>query len=383
MAIVTRTPRGAIPRPPHPIFTAGPSITAKEIAYVTDAISNGLNEHSFDYITKLEEAFKVYVDVTHTLATSSCTGALHLALWGLNVGEGDEVIVPDMTWVASAAPIHYQRAKPVFVDIERGTWCIDPHAVERAITKKTKAIIAVHTYGYPAAMDAINAIAEQHGIAVIEDAAPSLGSAIGSRRTGGLGRIGAFSFHGSKIAAAGEGGMICTGDETLMKRIRVLGNHGRDGGRMLTATCWGIKYNMSNLQAAFALSQLERIDELFAKKRQNYAWYRELLGDIEGISISTEQPGITWNAWQTSVILERDFGITRDEVMGKLKEVGIDTRPFFPPVSSLPMVNVDLSRENPISYWVAERGINLPSRHDLTEDNAAYVAQELRRILKI
>lgn len=383
MAIVTPSRKESVPKPARPIFTAGPSVTAKEISYVTDAITNGLNEHSFDYVKKLETSFGAYIGVPQTLSTSSCTGALHLALWGLGIGEGDEVIVPDMTWVASAAPIHYQCATPVFVDIERGSWCIDPAAIERAITKKTKAIIAVHTYGYPALMGAINAIADRHGIAVVEDAAPSLGSAIGSKRTGGFGRVSAFSFHGSKIAAAGEGGMLCTSDEALMKRIRVLANHGRDGGRMLTATCWGIKYNMSNLQAAFALAQLERIDELFKKKRQNYAWYCELLGNTEGISISNEQPGVTWNAWQTSIILERDFGITRDDVMGKLKEVGIDTRPFFPPVSSLPMVNQDLSRQNPVSYWVAERGINLPSRHDLTKEDAAYVAQELRRILKI
>ena len=365
------------------IYTVGPSVTEREIAYVTDAITHGLNEHSYDYLKRLEQSFAEYVGVRHAFATSSCTGALHLTLLALGIGPGDEVIVPDMTWVATAAPVVHVGATPVFVDIERDTWCMDPHSFERAITARTKAVMVVHTYGYPADMPAINAIAKARGVLVIEDAAPSLGSTLHGKRTGNFGHVSAFSFHGSKIVAAGEGGMLCTNDEGLMNTIRVIANHGRDGGRMLTAVRWGIKYNMSNLQAAFALAQLERIDELFAKKRLNYEWYKHHLSGIEGLGVSVERPEVTWNVWHTSILLERNFGLPRDRVMEELKKVGVDSRPFFPCLSSLPMVGRNLSRENPVSYDASERGINLPSRHDLTEEDVAYIALQIRRILGV
>lgn len=371
--------------PSHaPIYTAGPSVTQKEIAYVTDAVTNGLNAHSYDYIIRLEKAMAAYVGSTHAIATSSCTGALHMSLWALGVGPGDEVIVPDMTWIASVAPVAYLGATPVFVDVEADTWCIDPKSVEAAITPRTKAIIAVHMYGHPADLDALQAIAKKHSLLLIEDAAPSLGSTLNGKRTGGIGRVGAFSFHGSKIAAAGEGGMICLSDDALEKSIRVIAAHGRDGGKPLTAARWGIKYNMSNLQAAFALAQIERMDELFAKKRLNYSWYLRELGGIDGLRVSSERAGVQSNCWQTSIVLEKDFDIARDDLMGRLKqESNVDTRPFFPPISSLPMVKSDLSARNPVAYRVGAQGINLPSRHDLTEEDAVYIAGEIRRILSI
>lgn len=371
------------PLPETPIFTAGPSVTEKEITYVTDAITNGLNERSFEYITRFEKAFAEYVGVKHAVSTSSCTGALHLALWGLGIKTGDEVIVPDMTWIASAAPITYVGGVPVFVDIDPVTWCIDPGSVEKAITPKTRAIIAVHSYGYPANMDALRAIAERHKLTLIEDAAPSLGSLLNGKRTGSLGHVSAFSFHGSKIAAAGEGGMLCTDDDELIRNVRVIGNHGRDGGRPLTAARWGIKYNMSNLQAAYGLAQLERIDELLAKKKENYGWYMEELGGIEGLRLSTVQEGVDWNCWQTSFVMDRDFGIDRDRLMDAFKEVKIDTRPFFPPISTLPMVNKDLSAQNPNAYHAGKNGINLPSRHDLTREQAHLICEHLKYLLHV
>lgn len=368
---------------PKPIFTAGPSVTSKEIAYVTDAITNGLNEHTYDYIKKLQAALSSYVSVKHVQATSCCTGAIHLALWAMGVGPGDEVIGPDMTWIASMAPVHYLGATPVFVDVKRDTWCIDPAAVERAITPKTKAIVAVHSYGYPADMDSIMAIAAKHNLKVVEDAAPSLGSSINGKRTGSLGHVGAFSFHGSKLAASGEGGAVCTNDDALFHEISVIGNHGRDGGRPLTAARWGIKYNMSNLQAAFALAQVERMDELVEKKRQNYAWYKAALSGLSGFTMSIEEPGVFWNAWQTSIVLEEGMPLSRDALMDALKELGIDTRPFFPPISSLPMVAQDLSKQNPHAYYVGSHGINLPSRHDLTPEDVDRIASALKTLLKL
>lgn len=375
------TPR-TLKKPAKLIPTAGPSITEREVSYVTDAICHCQDERCYEYIGRLEKHVASYVGVPYAIATSSCTGALHLALWGLGIGPGDEVIVPDMTWVASVAPVIYVGATPVFVDIKEDTWCIDPEAITQAITKKTKAIIVVHTYGHPADMDAISAIAKAHKLAVIEDAAPSLGSLYKGRKTGGLGDIGAFSFHGSKIAASGEGGILMLSDPELYLRIRVIANHGRDGSRLLTAKEWGIKYNMSNLQAAFALAQVERIEELVSKKRQNYAWYLEELSGIEGIQMSFEHPDVFWNCWQTSIVLREGLRISQDECMARLKEANIDSRPFFPPVSSLPMVRQNLSRRNPVSYFMGSHGINLPSRHDLTQEQVAYSGEVLREIIR-
>ncbi|PIR53263.1 glutamine--scyllo-inositol aminotransferase [Candidatus Peregrinibacteria bacterium CG10_big_fil_rev_8_21_14_0_10_49_10] len=370
------TPSGAL------ICTAGPSISEKEISYVTDAITNCWDARCYEYIQKLEVKMAEYCKTEFAIATGSCTGGLHLSLWALGIGPGDEVIVPDMTWVASAAPITYVGATPVFVDIEKDSWCIAAEAIEKAITPNTKAIIAVHTYGHPADMDAINALAKNRGIIVIEDAAPSLGSTYNGKRTGDLSDVGVFSFHGSKIAVAGEGGAICTNNKELHDAIRVIGNHGRDGGRILTAARWGTKYNMSNLQAAFALAQVERMDELLEKKRMNYEWYKCELEGIEGLQLSTERPGVSSNCWQTSFVMEKDFGISQDDLMVKLKDVGIDSRPFFPPLSRLPMVDQDLHEQNPVAYFVGDRGLNLPSRHDLTEEDVQYIGKELRRILQ-
>jgi len=348
---------------------------------VTEAITNCWDARCYEYVQKFEKEMAEYVGTEYAIATSSCTGGLHLSLWALGIGPGDEVIAPDMTWVASAAPVTYLGATPIFVDIEEDTWCISPAAIEKATTDKTKAIIVVHTYGHPAEMDEINAIAKKHGIAVIEDAAPSLGSTYNDKKTGGLSDAGVFSFHGSKIAVAGEGGAICTNDKKLHDTILVIANHGRDGGRPLTAVRWGIKYNMTNVQAAFALAQVERMDELLEKKRQNYEWYKDELSGIDGLKLSIERPNVYCNFWQTSFVMEKDFGIAQDDLMKELRGVGIDSRPFFPPISSLPMVNQDLSDSNPVTYRVADRGINLPSRHDLTEEDVKFIGKELRRIL--
>lgn len=363
------------------IPTVGPSITAREIAYVTDAIANCWDERCYEYIQKFEKAMAQFVGTEYAMATASCTGGLHLCLLGLSVGAGDEVIVPDMTWVATAAPIVYTGATPVFVDIEEDSFCISSAAVERAITKNTKAIIAVHTYGHPADMDALSCIAKKHSIALIEDAAPSLGSLYKGKRTGGLGTAGVFSFHGSKMVTAGEGGVICTNNRHLYNQMTILANHGRDGGRLLTAKRWGVKYKMSNLQAAFALAQLERIDELLEKKKKNYEWYTRALADVPAITVCTQRENVESNWWQASLLLPESNGAHQDKLMEQLKHGGIDSRPFFPPISSLPMVGQDLRKGNPVSYEMAYRGINLPSRHDLTEEDVAYIANTLRKLL--
>lgn len=365
------------------IYTAGPSISQKEIDYVTDAIHNCIDARAWAYVFLLQQKIQKLTGTKVAKATSSCSGALHLIGWGLGLGPGDEVIVPDMTWIASTAFVVQLGATPVYVDIEEDTWCISAEAIERAITPKTKAVVVVDIYGHPADMDAILTVAKKHNIVVIEDAAPAIGSLYKGKSCGGFGVAGAFSFHGAKAISAGEGGVICSDDEELMGRIEMIAEHGRVKGRLLYPAQWGCKYNMSNLQAAMACAQLDRLEELLDKKRTNFAWYMEEFGATEGLRWNIERPEAKANFSTIAVVLERDFGIARDRLIEKLKEVKIDSRPFFYPTSSLPMVNQDLSRQNPISYFVAQNGLNLPNRHDLTRDDVAYIAHHFKRILSV
>jgi perosamine synthetase len=360
------------------ILTAGPSITQKEIDYVTDAITNGHDEHWGDYIKKFEIAFAQYIGVKYALTTSSCTGALHLALLACDIKEGDEVIVPDCSWIATASVVRYVGATPVFVDVLKNSWCISPTAILKAITSKTKAIIPVHLYGYPADMISILKIARDNNLRVIEDAAPSIGAEIEHRRTGSFGDIGCFSFQGAKLLSTGEGGMLVTDNQELFDKAKHFAEHGRSGVGFDISDI-GYKYKMSNLQAAWGLAQLERIDELLVKRHLIYFLYEEELRGIEGVMLSKrgnfiERP----NYWMTSVVLLDDFKITRDEVMLKLKEKGIDSRPVFPPMSSFRMFK---EKNNPVAKIIGEWGINLPSAHRITQEEIIYVCNCLKDIL--
>ncbi|MFC1677259.1 DegT/DnrJ/EryC1/StrS family aminotransferase, partial [Planctomycetota bacterium] len=210
------------------ILYAKPSITELEIKYVNDAISNGWGEHCYDYINRFQSSFEDYLGAEHALATSSCTGALHLAFAALGIGPGDEVIAPDITWIASVAPITYLSAKPVFVDVLEESWCIDPDKIEAAITDKTKAILVVHLYGNLVEMDVVLEIAKKYNLPVIEDAAEALGSEYKGRKTGSMGDFGVFSFHGTKTITTGEGGMLTSNSQELFDKASVLSDHGRD-----------------------------------------------------------------------------------------------------------------------------------------------------------
>ncbi|MBI4129210.1 DegT/DnrJ/EryC1/StrS family aminotransferase [Candidatus Peregrinibacteria bacterium] len=363
------------------IYTAGPSFSQKEIEYVTDAMQNCIDIRAWAYVFLLQEKMQRLTGTKLAKATSSCSGALHLIGWGLGIGPGDEVIVPDMTWIASTAFAVQLGAVPVYVDIEQDTWCISAEAIERAITPKTKAIVIVDMYGHPADMDPILDIARKHSITVIEDAAPAIGSWYKGKPCGSFGRAGAFSFHGAKAVAAGEGGAICSNDASLMERVGRIAEHGRVPGKNLYSNMWGCKYNMSNFQAAIACAQIDRLEELLAKKRQNFLWYMEELGNVDGLQWNTERPDCRANLSTIAVVLQRNFGIERDRVIEELKAAKIDSRPFFYPTSSLPMVNQNLSEQNPVSYFVAQNGLNMPNRHDLTREDIAYIAYHFKRIL--
>jgi perosamine synthetase len=360
------------------ILTAGPSITQKEIDYVTDAITNGHDENWNSYIKKFEKSFAEYLDSGHAMTTSSCTGALHLALTALGIGKGDEVIVPDMSWIATASAVCYTGATPVFADVENDSWCISPDSIKERITDRTKAIIPVHLYGQPCDMKEIMSIAQDYGLYVVEDAAPSLGAEYGGRRTGSIGDIGCFSFQGAKMLSTGEGGMLVTSNDALFDRVKHFAEHGRSS-HGFDITDIGFKYKMSNLQAAWGLAQLERIGELVEKRKLIYDWYRHELRGIEGIELNKLETNVESPIyWMTSIVLTGRQRVTRDGMMDELRRIGIDTRPFFPPMSSFPMFE---EGNNQNARFLGARGINLPSGHVRTHEDIKHICDAIKDIL--
>lgn len=357
-----------------------PSITELEIGYVMDAVTNGWGERCYEYIHRFEEAFKAHLGVKYAIATSSCTGALHMGLAALGVGPGDEVVLADTNWIASAAPITYLGAKPVFVDILSDSWCIDPKRVRAAITPKTKAIIAVHLYGNLCEMDELMAIGEQHGIPVIEDSAEAIGSIYHGKRAGSMGKFGAFSFHGTKTLTTGEGGMFVTNDADLFEQVLTLSNHGRARGQ--TKQFWpdmvGFKYKMSNIQAAIGCAQMERIDELTNRKREIFLYYRDHLEKLPGVTMNPEPPGTVNGAWMPTLVCSPETEITREVLQAAFTAENVDARLFFHPLSSLPMFE-----ENQANLWawdVPTRAINLPSFHDMVLSDQNRVINVLETI---
>lgn len=351
-----------------------PSITEREVAYATDAARNGWGERCYDYIHKFEAAFAAHLGVKHVIATSSCTGALHMGMAALGIGPGDEVILAETNWIASAAPIVHLGATPVFVDIEPDSWCLSPDKVAAAITPRTKAILAVHIYGNLCDLNALQELADHYGLHLIEDAAEALGSIYHGRRAGSLGRFGAFSFHGTKTVTTGEGGMFTTNDSELFEQVLTLSNHGRARGqkKQFWPDMVGFKYKISNIQAAIGLAQIERIDELVARKRAILAGYKEALADFQSISMNPEPPGTQNGAWMPTVVFDRESGVTREALQAAFNAENIDARVFFHPLSSLPMFKP--AKDNVTAYDIATRAINLPSFHDMTESELSRIA---------
>lgn len=370
------------------IPVAGPWITQKEIDYVTDAATNAWYENANIYHARFEAAFAAYVGRKHAIAVSSCTAALHLALLCNDIGPGDEVIVPDITWIASAAPITYVGATPIFADINEQTWCIDAKSFEAAITPRTKAIIIVDLYGNLPDMDPILELAQQHDIVVIEDAAEAIGSEYRGRRAGSFGLISTFSFHGSKTLTTGEGGMFVTDDDRVYARCLFLRDHGRKAGdRLFFNTEVAYKYRMSSMQAALGLAQLERIEELLDKKRRTFEWYQQELSDIDELTLNHQSLDTKNTYWMVSAILDHTLGIQKDELQQQLSDHLIDSRPFFRPLSSLPAyVETTQANEakdrNTVSYRISPYGINLPSALNLTQEQVTYVCDVLRSIVQ-
>jgi perosamine synthetase len=357
-----------------------PSITELEVKYATDAAANGWGEQCYAYIERFETLFRRHLDVEYAISTSSCTGALHMGMAALGIGPGDEVILADTNWIASAAPITYLGAKPVFVDILPDTWCIDPARVEQAMTPRTKAILAVHLYGNLCELDELMAIGDRHGIPVIEDAAEAIGSIYHGRRAGSIGKFGAFSFHGTKTITTGEGGIFVTDDAGLYEKVLTLSNHGRERNqkRQFWPDMVGFKYKMSNIQAAIGCGQLERIEELIAGKRRNFEHYAHALADLP-LKMNPEPAGIRNGYWMPTIVLNDDVPIDRQPILDAMSAQDIDGRVFFWPLSMLPAF--ERQDRSPVSYGIFSRAINLPSYHEMTVQDLNTVSSLVRRIL--
>jgi perosamine synthetase len=358
--------------PLRKIHYTQPSITELEVQYATDAAANGWGEHCYDYILRFEEAFKAHLGVTYAIATSSCTGALHMGMHALGIGPGDEVIMADTNWIATAAPIVHLGATPVFVDILPDSWCLDPEQVEAAITPKTKAIVAVHLYGNLCEMDKLLEIGYRQGIPVIEDAAEALGSIYRGKRAGSMGLFGAFSFHGTKTITTGEGGMFVTNNKDLYEHVLTLSNHGR--ARTQTKQFWpdmvGYKYKMSNIQAAIGCAQIERVNMLVQEKRNIYNMYKASLNGLP-LTMNPEPYGCTNSFWMPTIVFHNGLVIRR--LIELLHNSNIDARPFFWPLSDLNIPMAVPTERFSLSRSISSRALNLPSPYGLSQDSVDFI----------
>jgi len=365
------------------IPVAAPALAGNEKTYVMDCLQSNWISSSGKYVEQFESAFAEFCGVKYALSCCNGTTALHLALMALGVGPGDEVIVPTLTFVATANSVTYCGARPIFVDSEPETWNIDPTQIESLITPRTKGIIVVHIYGHPADMDPILGIAKKHGLFIVEDAAEAHGAEYKGRRVGSLGDIATFSFYGNKIITTGEGGMVVTNDEKLATQVRQLKGQGMDPNRRYWFPIVGYNYRMTNIAAAIGLAQLEKADWHINRRREIAVQYARHLRHLPGITIQTEKPWAHNVYWMTSIVLDEKLPISRDSVMAKLAEVGVETRPFFFPMHTLPMYK-DLAhgRSYPVASRLAAQGINLPSSAMLSNEDISFICEQIIRIFK-
>lgn len=358
------------------IMVAEPTLGGNERKYVLDCLDTNWISSNGKYIGLLEAEFARFCGTKHAIACNNGTTSLHLALVALGLAPGDEVIIPTVTYIATANCVRYCHATPVLVDVEPGTLNIDPRAIEKAITPKTRGIIPVHLYGYPADMDAINAIARKHGLFVLEDAAEAHGAAIRERRVGAMGTAASFSFFGNKIVTTGEGGMLTTDDDGLAERMRLLRGQGMDPRRRYWFPVVGYNYRMTNIQAAIGLGQMEQVEQKLARRRGIARWYQEALAPVAGKLDLPGETAITRHSyWMYNIFIRDCDEARRDAVMRHMDAMGIETRPVFYPMHVLPPY-AEKSRFPVADQWAC-RGINLPTHEGLSQADVTRVATAL------
>ncbi len=360
------------------IPVAEPWLGENELAYATECIRTSWISSIGKFVERFEDGFGKFCGTRYAVATSNGTTALHLALEVLGIGAGDEVIVPALTFASTAFAVSYTGAKPIFTEIDHLNWNIDPARIENKITARTKAVIPVHLYGHPADMDPILEIASKYKLKIIEDAAEAHGAEYKGQKVGSIGDIGCFSFYGNKIITTGEGGMLTCNEGKYHEKAKLL----RDVAMSPEKRYWhmqiGFNYRLTNLQAAIGVAQLEKIDEIIELKRRNAMLYSALLKDIKGITLPAEADWAKNVFWMYSILIEDNFGKSRQEVVGALKEKGIDTRPFFYPLHTLPPYK---TREKfPVAEEIARKGLNLPSGVTLSKEEIEYIAGAVRNL---
>ncbi len=363
-----------------------PFLNGNEKKYVLDAIETGWISSAGKYIPAFEKAFSEYCGVKEGIAVCNGTVALHLALIACGIGKGDEVIIPDFTMIASAFAICYTGAIPVFVDCEYETWNIDPSKIEEKINSKTKAIMPVHIYGHPCEMEHIRELADRYKLLIVEDAAEVHGAEYDGKRCGSLGDIAAFSFFANKIATTGEGGMVVTNNEDFARKCRYFKNlcFPLEGSRNYRHDHIGFNYRMSNLHAAIGLAQVEKLSEYVEARRQVHQWYFEYLQGVPGITLQPERANAKNVYWMHGVVVDpKEYGISRDVLITKLRECGIDTRLFFIGMhrqKSLRDYGCDCSGKYPYTDWLAENGFYLPSSSGLKKIEAIKICEIIRNL---
>lgn len=367
-----------------PIHMAGPDVGAAEAEIVADAMATGwYAPNAYKYVELFESEFAAYHDRAFGLMTPNCTTAIHLVLAGLAIGPGDDVIVPESTWVGSSAGIMHARANTVFADIDPTTWCLSRETVSAAITPRTHAIIAVDLYGNMPHWLELQSYADEVGIPVIEDAAEALGSQYLGVRAGKYGIASVFSFHRTKTLTTGEGGMLLTDDPELYARCKFLRDHGRAPGSYFNTEV-AYKYMPSNIQAAVGHGQFLRIQELLQIKRHIFLRFLANLGDQPGLQLNEENDEILNGAWATAAVFSPETGITRDLMIDALALRGIPLRPFFYPLSSLPAYSRNSTggpKRNPVAYACSEFGVHLPCSMNLTDEQIDYISTAIVEVV--
>lgn len=355
----------------YPVYQ--PSLGNKEKEYVLECLSSTWISSKGKFITQFENSFSDYIGIKHSAAVCNGTVAIHVALLALEIGDGDEVIVPSFTYIASVNAIKYTGAKPVFVDSDLVTWQIDPKKIEEKITPRTKAIMAVHLYGQPCEMDKILSIAKKYNLFIIEDCAEAFGSLYKGKHVGTIGDIATFSFFGNKTITTGEGGMVVTNDLSLHEKVIHLKGQGLAKNREYYHDIIGYNYRMTNICAAIGSAQLERADELIAKKVQIARWYEEKFKNTP-VVFHSEVGDVKHSFWMVSILFKDS--IEREKVREHLKQNGIETRPTFHPVHLMPMYYQE-GFSLPVAEELGSRGINLPSYPGLNKTDVNFICNKI------
>ena len=356
-----------------------PNITKREWKLVKECLTTGWISSIGKFVTKFENDFSKFCSTRYGIAVSNGTAALHLALATLGIGKGDEVLVPSLTFVATANAVTYTGAKPVFVDSELTTWNMDPKDILKKITKRTKAIIPVHLYGHPAEIDTIKKIAKKNKLYLIEDASQAHGAEYKGKKIGSFGDMACFSLYGNKIITTGEGGIIVTNNKQLARASRFLRDQAMDAKRRYWHSKIGFNYRMTNLQAALGVGQLERIEKIIRAKRKIAQLYSSALKGMPGITLPPQRAKVKNVYWMYSVLVE-PYIIKRDTMMHLLLKNGIDTRPFFYPVNKMPMYRG--AHPCPVAESISKKGINLPSSAKLSKSDILFISRKIKHIIE-